>query len=324
MHPYLFEVPTAGEPFRVPAYGLMLLLAFSLAFFLLNHRARQIGVAMEKLIPVFGAAAVGGLFGARVYYLLAVETSKTLANPLSVFDCATGGLAIYGGLIGGTLGVLGVVRYFGLPTWKMVDILAPSVLVGMAVGRIGCFFAGCCHGVKMAVEDPSALVGPGFLHGTVWMTHNFPFLATQFDDPSSVVRRELIGQPLYPSQLFAVGGLLTIVVISQVMWNFRRFDGQVLATVLLLEPPLRILIESFRADERGYVWSTVLTQVPSWIPPGLLQAGGALPKEGAPVLVGVTSSQGVGLVFFAIGVALFVLRRNAGVAPEVALEEDRG
>jgi mannose/fructose/N-acetylgalactosamine-specific phosphotransferase system component IIC len=108
------------------------------------------------------------------------------------------------------------------------------------------------------------------------------------------------------------------------LWSFRRFDGQIAALAFAVQAVLRIVIESFRADQRGYALSWSVEQVPSWLPPGLLQAGGALPKVGAPMVVGLTTSQGIGLGIIVVAIAILVVRRNAGVAPEVALEEDRG
>jgi prolipoprotein diacylglyceryltransferase len=176
----------------------------------------------------------------------------------------------------------------------------------------------------LAHPTTSVLVAPGFLHGTIWATGSFPFFATEFVDPASVCRHELLGLALYPTQLLDMGGLLTLVLLTQVLWSFRRFDGQIAALAFAVQAVLRIVIESFRADQRGYALSWSVEQVPSWLPPGLLQAGGALPKVGAPMVVGLTTSQGIGLGIIVVAIAILVVRRNAGVAPEVALEEDRG
>ena len=85
-------------------------------------------------------------------------------------------------------------------------------------------------------------------------------------------------------------------------------NGQVAAAWLILDPLLRAFVESFRGDERGYAvsWEGL---APSWLP-GL----GAAQGEG---LVGLTTSQGIGLLLVFAGIAVWVVRRNAGVAPEV-------
>ncbi len=310
MYPTLFEAPGGVG---VHPYGLLILAAFCAAFGLVHWRSIQIGFHPDKLIGVYIASAVGGMLGGRLLYALAVEPTKTLSNPASLF--AFSGFAFYGGLIGGTLGVAAVSKGMKLDTWKMADTAAPAVLVAYGIGRLGCFFAGCCHGVivDLAPDGLIPLLPEGMLHGQVFWTSQYPFVVNRFDAGVGLLHHNL-----YPTQLWSVVvgcGLGAALLYS---WKFRRFDGQLAATALLLEPPTRFLIEGYRSDERGYVATfPVNATLQHWMP-GLAQAGDA----GGPPIMGITTSQAIALGAMVLGLAIYLFRWNAGVAPEVAVEED--
>ena len=111
-------------------------------------------------------------------------------------------------------------------------------------------------------------------------------------------------------------------------WRFRKFDGQLAGLMMLIEPALRIFMESYRADERGYVVSWPVESVPAWLPPGFSSAGQGLPTgdplHPSAILVGLTTSQFLGLGFMAIGATILIYRRVTGatVAPEIPLEDE--
>jgi len=264
-----------------------------------------------KLLPVMGAAAVGGLAGGRILYSAAVEPGLTalLTNPVSLLSGS--GFAVYGGLIGGTLAVAAVAIPRGIPPWKLADIAAPSVLMGMGVGRLACFFAGCCHG---AILDPFTSTGQLMgapLQGRILTTAGYPWIALEFHAGVGSLHDE----PLYPTQLFDFIALVTLSGILLALWNHRRFDGQLAAMTLLLQPPIRIFVEGFRADTRGIAFELPMGEQIAAILPGMAQAA----ADGSAT-VGLTTSQTIGLGMMLGGVAIWVLRRNAGVAPEVALD----
>jgi phosphatidylglycerol:prolipoprotein diacylglycerol transferase len=293
-------------------YGLMILLAFCSAFLLVNWRARQVGYHPDRLIVLYVAAAVGGMTGGRLLYVLAVEPSILWNDPSRLF--AFSGFAVYGGTIGGTLAVAAAARAQGLSIWKMADIAAPAVVLGYGVGRLGCFFAGCCHGAAIDLQPRTPLLPDGLLYGQIFWSPHFPFLTTQFD--AGVGR--LLHQPLYPTQLWAVVALCTLAAVLSSMWGKRRFDGQLFALMLLLESSVRIFIESFRADQRGYLLTVpVSPSMAAWLP-GLASAGDAV--SGARM--GITTSQGIGLAMITLGVVLHVVRWNAGILPEAEVDDD--
>lgn len=300
MYPTLWQSPGGVG---IHTYGLMMMLAFVAAFGLIFRNARRAGIAVEALMPLFAGAAVGGLVGARLLYALAVEPERTFADPSSLF--ALGGLAWYGGLLGGGATVIGLARASGLRAWDVADVFAPGVVLGLGVGRLGCFFAGCCHGARIVGAPGAALLPDGLLHGNLHLRTEFPYLSAVFD--AGVGR--ILHEPLYPTQLWSSVAAALVAALLTGLWQRRAFSGQIFAALLVIEPVFRVVIESFRADERG-AWFTVPVgpEVAAWLP-GLGSARDAL---GQPELA-VTTSQGIGLAMMLAGAAILTARRGAGV-----------
>ena len=91
-----------------------------------------------------------GIIGARLYYVIFSDYSYSFVEILRIWD---GGLAVYGGVIGGALGVAIYCLIHKKNFLDVADVIAPSLILGQAIGRIGCYFAGCCYGIE--VTDPS-------------------------------------------------------------------------------------------------------------------------------------------------------------------------
>jgi len=310
MLPTLYEVDINGQTMGIHPYGIFILLAFCSAFILAHLRALRVGIHPDRLLPVYVSAAVGGMIGGRLLYAIAVEPAETLANPLSLFGFS--GFAVYGGVIGGTITVAMTAVFTGIPALKLADIAAPAVIVGMGVGRIGCFFAGCCHGAVANIGDaPIGLIPEGTLHGQLWLSNVFPFLTQEFNDGVG----RLHDLPLYPTQIWDATLLLGLTAMLVAMYPYRKFDGQIAATALILQPPIRIFVELFRADERGYVIQWEVSEAMAARFPGMVLAGADLSGG----TMGLTTSQTLGLVAMGGGVVLFGVLSTffPGVGPEV-------
>jgi phosphatidylglycerol:prolipoprotein diacylglycerol transferase len=316
MWPDLYTLP--GNGMVLHTYGLCLVLAFSAAFVLVHVRAMKIGLLPDRLVGAYVCAAIGGMFGGRILYAVAVEPAELLRNPLSLLSLS--GFAVYGGILGGVIAVGMYAAAAGIDRWKLADLAGPAVLIGMAVGRLGCFFAGCCHGAIAPISDHPFGLLPDSFPGQIWLDSHFPFVALQFES-NTVTDPALLFEPLYPTQLWAVFALGTLSAVMAWQWTRRTFDGQTAALTLLLEPPTRMFIESFRADERGYVVSwAVSPEVAAWLPPGLSQAAGA--HEG--FIAGITTSQGIGIAMIAAGAVIYVVRRRAGRTADAPLPAGPG
>ena len=143
-------------PFTVHTFGLMMALAFVAAGIVAYFEFRRKGLDPEKIYWLVIASALGGLIGAKVNYLL-LNLDQVKADPLStIFSGA--GLVWYGGLIGGLLAALLVMRLYRLPWAKVLDAGAPAMAIGYAFGRMGCFLNGDDYGrpstLPWAVQFP--------------------------------------------------------------------------------------------------------------------------------------------------------------------------
>ncbi|HTU22377.1 MAG TPA: prolipoprotein diacylglyceryl transferase family protein [Gemmataceae bacterium] len=142
----------AKLPQGLPIYGfgMMLFLAFLICTWMAGRRAEGEGVAREHIQDVAIWLFIGGLIGARITFLSA-EKHMGFAEMLSEFyKIWDGGIVLYGSVIGGLIGYVFayvfIFRKYNLSTLKLADILAPSIAVGLCLGRFGCFLNGCCYG----------------------------------------------------------------------------------------------------------------------------------------------------------------------------------
>jgi phosphatidylglycerol:prolipoprotein diacylglycerol transferase len=157
MYPELFKF----GPITVYSYGLMAAIGFLLAGYLLERELARVGENKELAGSIIISAIIGGIVGSKIYFLL--ENPQLLRNDFfgSVFSGA--GLVWYGGLIGGLLSVVWWIRRKGLPFLLVADLMGPLLLLGQAMGRIGCFLSGDgCYGppsdVPWAMSFPNGVV----------------------------------------------------------------------------------------------------------------------------------------------------------------------
>lgn len=310
MWPTLVELEGGGG---VHSYGLWVMTAFCVAFLVVHRRSLRVGLHPDRLLPVYLVAAVGGLLGGRLLYAIAVEPARTFADPASLLSFS--GFAFYGGVIGGALAVMLLARVQHIPIWPLADVCAPAVVLALGIGRLGCFFAGCCHGAVAPIhQGATGLLPEGMLGGQIWVSSVFPFLTTEFH--TGVGR--LHDVPLYPTQLWSavVGIALGSWLLKR--WEGRSFDGQMTALTLILEPLFRCVIEMFRADQRGYLvqWP-VSESVMQWFP-GMTQAGVQVQTG----VMGLTTSQSIGLGALLWGVVIYSQRKHTPRSPSMTPPSD--
>jgi len=241
MFPTIYQAGSLG----FHSWGLMVMLGFIAAFALVSRRVPRVGIDPDKMVGLYLWTVVGGLVGSRLLHFTMAEPQKFFSHPLVFFDMNQGGFAFYGGVIGGVLAgaIFALVRK--MPPWKIVDIAAPSIMLGLSIGRIGCFLAGCCHGRVCPNPATATLLKlPG---GSIVMTDGTPFLALVFKRGVGV--GDIFDVPIYPTQLWESFSAFLLVLLLGKMWNsWRRFDGQVLAAMLVLYAIVRSTIEYFRGD----------------------------------------------------------------------------
>jgi phosphatidylglycerol:prolipoprotein diacylglycerol transferase len=151
--------------FPVRGYGVMLLVGICSGVGLAVYRARQVGLDPERILSLAIWLVVVGVIGARVFYVVEYWETKFGGHDLSttileVLNFPEGGLVVYGGFLGAAVAFVVFAHKHGLPVLAMADLVAPSLMVGLACGRIGCFLNGCCYGGE--TERPWAVTFPKF------------------------------------------------------------------------------------------------------------------------------------------------------------------
>ena len=225
MHPRIFGV--------IKSYGLMLSLSFVLGIWLCTVRGRKRGIDRETVLDFSFMVMISSLIGVRLFYVLTHLDSFT--PWYSMFYVWQGGLTLYGGIVLATLTVLYFCRRRGVPFLVMADIMAPAVVLGIGITRIGCFLNGCCFGKP----TDSVL-------GVVFPETCAACLTTG-------------GVPIHPTQLYS-SALGFLVFITLLVWErFDRTVGATFARFLMFYGASRFLVDIFRYYEPGAVTSLGLT-----------------------------------------------------------------
>jgi prolipoprotein diacylglyceryltransferase len=161
MQQVLWRIPILQNwfPDGIPIYGfgMMLFLAFIACTWLGGCRAQRVGIAKEHIQDLAIWLFVGGLLGARITYLLQEQPRPTPVEFLKRLpQIWNGGIILYGSILGALAGYAGawffIFRKRHIPTLKLADVIAPSVALGLCLGRLGCFLNGCCYG-QVACPD---------------------------------------------------------------------------------------------------------------------------------------------------------------------------
>jgi len=147
VYPELFTFP--GGLFTVRTYGFFLMVGFLTGVWLAMRRAARVGVDVDRILDGSFVLLLGGVAGARIFYVVHYWQSQFADRPnklLAIIDLRQGGLEFLGGLLGS---FVALIIYFVIKkqsTRLLLDFAAPSAMWGLALGRVGCFFNGCCFG----------------------------------------------------------------------------------------------------------------------------------------------------------------------------------
>jgi phosphatidylglycerol:prolipoprotein diacylglycerol transferase len=227
MYPRLFELGAI----TVYTYGILLAAAYLLGLKFATVRAKARGLDQTRILDLGIYIIISALVGAKVL-LLITDWRTFTSNPAELLTLARSGGVFYGGLILAVVVALWYIRRIGLPLWTTCDVFAPGIALGHVVGRLGCFFAGCCYG------KPTTLP---------WaITFTDPFAAANVGTPLNI--------PLHPTQLYEAGAeAVILLVLLATESRGRRFPGRTFWLYMLLYAISRYVIEIYRGDPRGAV-----------------------------------------------------------------------
>ena len=244
MRRFLFVVP--GLEFPVPGFGLMFLLACFGGLWLTAWRARREKLDPKNVEDLAFWLMSGGFIGARaVYVALHPESIHSFWDLFKVWQ---GGIVFYGCIIGGLIGSALYWFRHPFPFRAMADAVAPSLALGLALGRVGCWLNGCCYGALSSL--PWAVSFP--MGSPAWARH----VADDLIAPSA--RCSLA---VHPTQLYSVlDGVLLLVLLS-LFYPRRRRDGEVMALLMVAYSLTRFAVECLRGDEGGVLAGLTLSQL---------------------------------------------------------------
>lgn len=271
MHPVLFRIP--GFDWPLHTYGVLIALGFVIGIGLAVRYARRQGEYDEEALDFSFWALVGGMVGARVYFIFVNWQQYFVEQPWVTVDWLPfqipailavwqGGLVFYGGAIGGVAAFFIYCYKHNINYAKFADMAIPSLPIGHFFGRLGCFFAGCCWGESAYHMEAGKVVAD-----IPWAA-SFPPKALAYtslirtSDGEVVQLMNELGTtlPLHPVQLYESVGELFIFLILILVRSRKWFHGQVALTFFILYPILRSLLELVRGDpERGYLIDGVLS-----------------------------------------------------------------
>jgi phosphatidylglycerol:prolipoprotein diacylglycerol transferase len=243
MFPRLFTLPAFDllgreiGPLTLHTYGVLLALAFVAGLWAAGWQARKAGMNAAAIADMAVYVLISGLVGAKLL-LLVVEWGHYSRNPRELFSLVQSGGVFYGGLLGALPVAWWYARRHSLSGWQTADVLAPAVVIGQSVGRIGCFAAGCCYG--RAAEVPWAI--------------------SFHDEYARRVVGTPLDTPLHPTQLYESLACLVIFFILIAVAQRKKFHGQVALAYVVLYGVARFVIEFCRGDvARGSILDGALS-----------------------------------------------------------------
>ncbi|HKO14986.1 MAG TPA: prolipoprotein diacylglyceryl transferase family protein [Gemmatimonadaceae bacterium] len=243
-HPFAYSL----GPITFTGFGIAVLMAFVVAQIVSQRELARRGFDPEPVSDMIFAAVIGGLLGAKLYYVV------VLGNWDALFT--RGGFVFWGGLIGGILAVMLVIWRKKIPMLRIFDVAAPALAAAYAVGRTGCWAVGDDYGKPwpggwLAVQFPQ-----GAPPSTVYyMSHDFGVRFPATMDPNTVVA-------VYPTQLLEV---LLALVMFFILWRLRDHRhavGWLFGLYCVLAGVERFVVEFYRAkDDRLLYGGLTLAQL---------------------------------------------------------------
>ena len=223
----MFPVICKIGPFTAYSYGLLLVLAFCIATFLLSRQAKAQGINQELIFNLSFVILVSGIIGARILYVI-LNLKFYLSNPVEIIMLSHGGLAWFGAFILGSLCCAVYLKNKGLDFYKTFDLIIPYVALAQGIGRVGCFLNGCCFGT------PSSLG---------W--------AIVFPEQCVAGSSPIGDQALHPTQIYSsIFGLALFFFLNNRLYKPHR-RGEIISLYLIFSGAFRFGIDFIRHYENS-------------------------------------------------------------------------
>jgi phosphatidylglycerol:prolipoprotein diacylglycerol transferase len=215
---------------KLSTYGLFLSLAHLAGIGAVLLVLKRNKLPLEPYIDLLFTVILATLAGARAGYIM--EHHANFSSPTEWLSIWKGGLSLFAGLLAGFPVYLGMLYWRGLPVWKTSDLLVPILPFSLGLVRIGCFFAGCCHG-------------------------NLTSLPWGIVPPPELLPPELLGDSIHPIQLYEAGFLFLLSPFLIWVGRSKLPAGGVVLSFLIAYSLFRLLINPLRGDLEPMNWAGI-------------------------------------------------------------------
>ncbi|ABR49392.1 prolipoprotein diacylglyceryl transferase [Alkaliphilus metalliredigens QYMF] len=198
--------------FNIHLFGITIAIGMIAGMSVMLREGKRKGLNQDKIMDLGLYTIIAGVIGARLNYILAFNFSYYLEHPRAIFMLQEGGLSIQGALIGGALFAFWYMKKHKIPMWQTADAFAPAIILGQAIGRVGCDV----FGIPMS-------------RAWFWGV-------------------EVGAQLLHPAQIYEA---ILNYILFLVLWNKRKsikYDGQIFMMYLIGFSINRFVIEFFRTN----------------------------------------------------------------------------
>lgn len=241
----LAQFSVFGHEITIRWYGAIIAFGFLLAVLFGGRMAYKWKMSIDKMLDVLLYSTIAGILGARLYYCI-FEWDRYKGNPIEILYIWNGGLAIYGGIIGGILAAFIVCRVRKMNFWNLMDIASMSLLIGQGIGRWGNFANQEAFGTN--TDMPWGM----------WSAKTARYITEYADklnangitmDPEKAVHPTF----LYES-VWCLAGFVVLYIITR---KARKFSGQIFLTYGVWYGVERAVVEGFRTDSLYITGTTI-------------------------------------------------------------------
>ncbi|MEW6012010.1 MAG: prolipoprotein diacylglyceryl transferase [Elusimicrobiota bacterium] len=228
---------------KIPMYGVMIASAYLVSYLYLVKRGKDAGFDKSKISDIMFYIVLWGFIGAKILYIFTFYNdfgNNFYERFINIFTLTNlrAGFVFYGGFISASIFVYYYSQKNKINFFKLADFFAPAIPLAHSIGRLGCFFAGCCHGRE---------------------TNSF--LGVVFTSPYCEVDVSLIGHKIHPTQLYeSIGNFMIFLFLNRLSKNKNLKEGSLIFGYFISYSFLRFIVEFFRGDNRGGYWLGYFSQ----------------------------------------------------------------
>ncbi len=231
-----FTIPGWDIDVTIRFYGVIIAFGFLLAVLLGGRIAYKWNMSLDKMVDVLIWGTIGGVIGARLYYVI-FQWDSYKNNLASIFKIWEGGLAIYGGIIGGLLAAYFVCKKVDLSFIKLLDIASMSLLIGQGIGRWGNFTNQEAFGTNTTLP-----------WGMTSSKVQAYIEANQYSLSQKGISM-VSTDPVHPTFLYeSIWCLIGFVILFIIYKKYRKFDGQLILGYGAIYGLERFFVEGLRTD----------------------------------------------------------------------------